>query len=257
VAGGCRLISATFLRSQSESHPASSVEKPLRLGQVLSRLRRGEGGRVLSYLLAMQLAVHLAGPYFVPYMIAKLQLTYGQLSLMIALSFVGKFTVLPLWGNLARRMGPRRLLLVAGVGVIPFGALWLVSTNLWYIGVLQFSAGCVWAGYELATFLIFFDAIDRRERTSLLAAYNLGSALAMTLGSLGGSALLWAGGETASAYFVVFGMSSALRVGTLFLLRRLPAPHVPVTIPASRTLAVRPAAGSVERPIYPTVDGRE
>ena len=67
-------------------------------------------------------------------------------------------------------------------------------------------------------FLLFFDAIPRHERTSVLTTFNLGNSLATAVGSLLGGLILAWGGKSPGTYLLLFGLSSVARGFTLFAL---------------------------------------
>ena len=46
-----------------------------------------------------------------------------------------------------------------------------------YLAGVQLLSGIVWAAYELAMMLMFFEAIPRQDRTSVLTFYNWGNAI--------------------------------------------------------------------------------
>jgi len=75
-------------------------------------------------------------------------------------------------------------------------------------------------------------------------------------GSLLGGALLAGLGEAPGAYAVIFAVSSALRLLVALLLFRLPAVRVTVRPVLTRTLAVRPGVGAIERPILASLPRR-
>lgn len=251
-----RLISAACLASQSESPDADMGENELGLLDTLGTLRRNTSTRILGYLLAVQVAVYTGGPYFSPYMLAELKVSYLQFVALIGLAFLGKMIALPLWGRFAQRYGVRRLLWVGSLGIMPIGGLWCVSDSLFYLGVIQVISGIVWAAYELAMVLLFFDGLPKSQRTSLLTLYNVGNAAAMVVGGLLGAACLAWLGPTQDAYLTLFVLSSLARLATLGLLAAVPEtavspPNQP--LPATRTVAVRPSNGTVEQPILATV----
>jgi len=254
VAAIARLVSASYLARQSEPPDAETGEQELGLLATFSSLRRNASTRVLVYLLAVQVAVYTSGPYFSPYMLSELGISYLQFVMLIGLAFLGKMIALPVWGRFAKRFGVRRLLWVGGTGIVPIGGLWCVSDSLFYLGALQVVSGIVWAAYELAMVLLFFDGLPKSQRTSLLTLYNVGSATAMVGGGLLGAALLAWIGPTHGAYLTLFAFSSLARVGTLVLLAGVPNTAGPPAVPATRTVAVRPSNGSLEQPILATAE---
>jgi predicted MFS family arabinose efflux permease len=169
--------------------------------------------------------------------------------LLTATSFVARVLVLPRLGRLAERGRAARVLRLGALGIVPLPALWLVSDDFTYLLVLQAFAGCAWAAVELATLLVFFDALEQETRTSVLAFYNVGSSAAVALGSLLGAGLFEALGANAAAYAALFAVSSIARMATLPLLRNVGPPRAGPPTGELDTLAVRPSLGALQRPI--------
>ncbi len=253
IGGLCRLTSSVLISRQSE--PASLVTPPLSGSlDVLARSRAAGGGALLLYMLALQTGVHVAAPFFTPYMLTELDLPYDRYMVLVAASLVAKIAVLPLLGRVARRLGARRLLWVGALGVVPLAAMWIVLRDFAPLLALQMVAGAAWGAYELATVLLVFDHIPAEDRTTLLTLFNLGNALAMLAGTAVGGALLSALGHGSTGYFLIFGISSAARAGALLLLPAVRDVPVPERVPAMRVLAARPSAGSIERPVVASLD---
>jgi len=254
VAAACRAASARLLASTSEPIPLPENYRRVPATEVLRRLvRRSQEGRLLLYLLSVQTAVNLSAPYFTPYMLGQLKLSYVAYTVLVAASFGAKILMLPLLGALARRFGARHLLWVGGLGIVPLASLWIVSEWYPYLLGVQCVAGTAWGAYELATFLLVFETIREEERTSVLTTFNLANALAMVAGSLLGGWLLAHLGEHRSAYWGIFGLSSLARAATVIFLVRVPTPTLSAVPVATRTVAVRPSAGSIDRPILPSI----
>ncbi|HUG93179.1 MAG TPA: MFS transporter [Planctomycetaceae bacterium] len=257
-----RLFSAACLARQSEPHPPQRRHAPHGDGvrgtasaalALISRHFTGPNGRLLRYLLLMQIGVQIAGPYFTCYMLEHLHLSYGQYVGLLSMSFVSKIAVLPALGSFARRAGARRLLWLGAVGVVPLPALWLVSDSFWYLLAVQMIGGLAWAAHELAMLLLFFETIPRQERTGVLTVFNFANAAAMAAGTLVGAALLGALGEERGTYLLLFALSAAARTVPLAFLVRLPERVAAFAPIAMRILAVRPSSGSMERPVLPSI----
>lgn len=257
LAAGARLISAAFLASQSETRPLIEQELPVSLRSFFGRLRDPRDGALLAHLLAMQLAVYIASPYFVPYMLKVLDLSYGLFTALIAAAFAGRILLLPALGRLAHRRGARRLLIWSACGIAPIPALWLLSSDPTYLFGLQIASGLAWGGVELSTLMLFFERIDASERTGMLTCFNLANASALALGSLIGAGLFYGFGGGVGSYFVIMLLSTCARMSTLPLLRRVPSEAVSSIPLPLRTLAVRPASGALQRPIVSGVPDLE
>ncbi|MCL6503496.1 MAG: MFS transporter [Pirellulales bacterium] len=219
AAGASRLVSSWWLAQQSEAAGVRD-HRPVRWRELLRRTRGGDGS-LLLYLLAVQVAVQISGPYFTPFLLKQLKVSYATFVVLVGTSFVGKILALPLWGRVARQGGARRLLWLGGLGIVPVAGLWLCSTSLAWLLLVQLIGGVVWAAYELAMFLMFFENIRLEERTSVLTTYNFGNALATFCGSMLGGGLLLAVGEQRTTYLALFAISTLARVATVVLLARV------------------------------------
>ncbi len=247
-----RWISAAQLARQSEPAGLAAGQRVLSLGEVLASLRRGDAGRLLLYLLGMQVAVQVAAPFFTPFMLGHLKLSYWAFTALTASSFLARIAALPFLGRLAHRHGAGALLRLGAVGIVPLPALWLVSDRVDYLLVLQVLSGTAWAALELGTLLAFFEGLEESERASILSVFNFANTVAMAAGSLVGGLLLREIGTPGHAYTVLFVVSVTLRLAVLFLVpRRLRPVPVPEYV-GLRTVAVRPAVGAIQRPILPT-----
>jgi hypothetical protein len=243
-----RLVSVWFLSSQRELTAGAARGHLLHLGEAISRLRGSTTGRLLFYLLAVQTAVQISGPYFNPYMLHHLRFSYAQYVVLVAAAYASRIVALPALGRFAHRFGARRLLWLGGVGIAPMSAAWLISNEFLYLIALQWVVGMVWAAYELSTALLFFEAIPEHQRTSVLTLFNFANALATVVGSLAGGLALVYFGKIQIVYLTLFALSSVARLAALGLLWRVPAaaegdlgsPTVPLAVPAAQE-GVRPA----------------
>jgi len=239
LAAAFRYGSVLFLARQSEPERPAPTQRNVTFAELARRLASRRDARLLLYMFATQLATFIAGPFFAPFMLNELRLDYRAFAVLTATIYAAKSIALPLLGRFSERYGVLPLLWLAGIGIIPLSALWTLSQNFWYLLVLQAWSGVAWGAYELATFLMFFEALDNDERTSLLTKLNLLNAAAMCAGSFIGAALLAAWSVRFHGYLCVFIVSAVARCGALLLLRRVaqapgnPQPHSAALRPAS------------------------
>lgn len=249
AASACRFLSAGFLSRQSEPSGGHVPLKRVTFRQFFAD-RRGSGGRLVLYLLAVQIAVQISGPFFAPFMLKDLlagdPLAYVNYLVLVAICFLAKVVALPLWGRVAHVAGAKRLLWIGGIAIVPIAGLWLfadllegykftlpvplgyttlhwnLTGELAYLACIQALSGIAWAAYELAMALMFFEAIPKTQRTSMLAIYNFGNATALVAGSLIGAAVLQLLSESHFAYLCLFALSTIARMLTLLLLFATP-----------------------------------
>jgi MFS family permease len=249
-----RLVSARFLARQSELPGLAREQRSLSLAEMRHALRGREAKRVLIYLLGMQVAVQIAAPYFTPFMLGPLGLPYWGFTALVAASFASRIAVLPWLGRLARARGAGWVLRRGALAIVPLPPLWLLSDSFPYLMLLQAYSGVAWAALELATLLAFFEGLDAKERTSVLTAYNLASAVALALGALLGAAIFQSVGGGYAGFASIFVISSLGRMLTLPLLVRVRGEGRPRDVMLLRTEALRPSIGAVQRPLLPAAD---
>lgn len=250
-----RFFSAAMLARQSEPADAQYLDQiQSSYRDALRGMRGAAGTKLVMFLLVVQAAVYLSGPYFTPFMFNHLKLTYLQYMVLVSCSFLGKIVTLPWAGRFARRHGAVKLLWIGSVGIVPLAGLWLVSNEMPFLLALQFFGGMTWAAYELAMLLLFFETIPREQRVTMLSLYNAGNAAAMVFGALLGAAALHTLGGDRSAYLTLFVMSSTCRAFALLLIPRHPAssPH-PKPPTGMRTMAVRPQDAGIDETILPAL----
>jgi MFS family permease len=250
LAMASRFWSATFLFRQTEPRPLPHGRRDVGVIELLSRSFHGADGKLLVYMLAVRGAMQISAPFLTPYMLGQLQFSYAQYLALIAASYTAKFLVLPHMASLVRAAGAQRTLWITGISIVPLSALWCVSDSFVYLLAAQLISGAMWAGYELATFLLLFETIRHEERTSVLTTFNAAHAVVTVGGALLGGAILGAMDTQLHGYMAIFLLAALASALTLLLLRRVhiatPAVH-PLPL---RTTAVRPGGGgSIERPI--------
>jgi MFS family permease len=118
-------------------------------------------------------------------------------------------------------------LVLASLAVAPLSLLWLPSTDVRWLVVVQFIAGTCWAAYELAVTLLLFEFAGDRDRSGVISVYTLGIAVATVAGAACGGLLLRSLGETREAYAAVFVGSCLLRAAVLPLLRSVGRSRLP------------------------------
>ena len=145
--------------------------------------------RFSLFFAGMQLAVAIASPFFALYMLRDLQFSYVAFMFNTAASVCVQFLTLSRWGRLSDLFGNRLILVTTGA-IIPFlPALWLVSTEYFYLLGVQMVSGLVWAGFTLSATNSLFDLTPRDKRATLMAAHNVLAAGGVFAGAVIGGVL--------------------------------------------------------------------
>ncbi|MDP4597862.1 MAG: MFS transporter [Pseudomonadales bacterium] len=145
--------------------------------------------RFSLFFALMQFAVAISGPFVVVYLLRDLHFSYLQLTLNTAASVLMQFLVLSRWGRLGDLFGNRIILRLTGYTIPLIPALWVLSSDFYYLLLIQMISGLVWSGYSLSTSNFLFDLTPSNRRAGMMAAHNLFGSVAVFLGASVGSAL--------------------------------------------------------------------
>ncbi len=257
VAFASRVVSAFMLAMHTSggSNVRAPVTKPSETpSETPSAAQSHSGTHLLIYLVLVQGAVQISGPYFTPYMLKHLNLSYLAFTGLIAVAFIAKVVSVAAWGQLARRRGAGWLLTVGGTAIVPLSALWIVSQNIYWLIFIQTINGVMWAAYELGLFLMFFEALPAQSRVKMLTLYNLANTSAWCIGATVGACLLSYWGTTVNAYYGLFALSATGRVvAVVYLYATRPELKVRVTQIGLRVIGLRPNGMSLDSPILPSI----
>ena len=253
AAFACRAVSV-YLISRQSVPPGRPPPERARARTLLGRARRSGSREMILYIVIVHFAVHLASPFFTPFLLVQTRLSYAEFMLLLAANFMGKILSYPALGRLARRAGVRQLMALGAIGLAPLPILWTLSPSMLYLFTVQSLAGVFWAAFELSVLLSFLDVADDRERTGLLATYHLINSSAIAGASVVGGILLALLGQDRSAYVTLFTVSAVGRgLGLALLIARARRSYA-VEVPPLRILAVRPWGEAIIRPVLATFD---
>lgn len=221
AAATSRMISMTQLMRQRESHEhrfPSKVRAKVR--EAMLSFGRAPESRFLLYLLGTQVMVQISGPFFTPYMLGHLQLSYATYAFLISINYAARILAYPWVSRMIHNYGPQKSLRLGGLLIAASPLAWSFTTNISVLSVAQIFAGFAWALYELSTTLLIFEKIPTAKRTSVLSCYNFLNAIALVAGSLLGG---WVLSHVPSdrSYQLLFSLSGSGRLATLLVLTAL------------------------------------
>ncbi len=248
-----RVISAILL-AMHRVPPAVSSSVAVAPTHISASTKAYSGKHLLIYLVLVQGMVQISGPYFTPYMLKHLHLSYLAFTGLVAVAFVAKVISLAAWGQLARRRGAGWLLTVGGTAIVPLSSLWIVSQSYYWLVFIQTINGVAWAAYELGLFLMFFEALPAERRARMLTYYNMANTSAWCIGATVGACLLSYWGTTVEVYYTLFALSAVGRfIAVLYLYATRPELKVRVTQIGLRVMGLRPGGSPLESPILPSI----
>jgi MFS family permease len=261
VAGVLRLMSSRALSTQIEhrswlrSHYEAA--KQTGDGELVNLIRQ-----TVPFFAAMQFAVYISGPYFVPFMLKNLELGYLYYMILILAGYMGRVLAMPYAAWAVKRMGTTRLMLRGAIGIIPMSTLWIFHQS--YLGLLaiQLASGAAWGCYELGMSLSFIEKIPGHHRMRVLSLFNTFNGLAMVGGSICGGLLLQQLDKSTFAFMTVFTLSGVFRIAAMYwfpyqLLERRCAQVKPLPVPTVEIAVMTPALTAPAPMIYaPNIPAR-
>jgi MFS family permease len=168
--------------------------------------------RFVLYNFALYFGVFFAGPFFVPYMLRDLGLSYLEFMVATSLVVLVKFITLPLWGELGDRYGNKRILILASAFISILPLAWIAGRAFWWICLIQAWSGLAWAGFDISALNFAYDVLPSEKvarHTSYLIFYR---GLAVFTGGLAGGVLIRHFSLFGSAYYGNFFLSGLLRL---------------------------------------------
>lgn len=246
-----RLISSGLLAATPEpSFRGISGRSQLR--QFLGKERGRSAVRLLMLGGAMHCMVYISAPFFTPFMLQELQLSYLGYTLAMVTIVLLKFTTLPAWGNLVDSHGARPVYVTAAflLAIIPLPLLF--ASGLMWVVVAQALSGFSWAGHEISSLSLMLESSSRKTRAQLFATQSVINGGALLVGSMVGALIVgMAGGAD---YRLAFAAGTLGRLAiAVAMARLLPRPpggrHVSRREILLRVVGFRPDGGLRQRPV--------
>jgi MFS family permease len=246
IGGTLRLFSAALLARSPEPR-FTGLPPASRALRFLATARGRNAWRLVVGGATFHASVYLASPYFAPFMLDEVRLSYLGYMIAVGSQTAAKVVGMPFWGRVVDRSGARAAysLAILLAALIPLPWLWIDA--LPGIVLAQICSGIAWGGYEMALFAFALESTVQRTRPLVFTAQNLVNGLGQVSGSFLGAGLLGATG-----YRTIFAISLGARLLVALCLPRVlrelrprPAPR-PLLL---RMVGFRPDTGPMHRPI--------
>jgi MFS family permease len=251
TAAACRYISAWFIATQKPKIRASRavIEALGQAAQGSKLFANPQALPIIAFMFMTQVAVQVSGPYFTPYMLDELSLSYGRYMILLAGVFLGRIVFANFFARINNRYGVKFLLAFGAIAIMPLPFGWLISDNFYYILALQFVAGIGWGAHELGFTLLLVEQLEENERSKILTIANLLNSIGMFVGSSAGAYILASTNPVQADYYKIFVVSSCARLIPILILPKLMDIPVRPRMIFTRILAVRASGLNIIKPI--------
>jgi MFS family permease len=217
-----RVISFIYLSKKYEPVYKQVPEADFTFIDFLKQARSRNYGRFVLFLCSMNFAVYIAGPFFTAYMLNDLKMDYMTFTIVTAASIIAKYAAMPYWGRLADKYGTRKLLVMSSFLMPLCPLLWIFSTNILYLIIIEIYGGIAWAAFEISSFDFIFDATTPQKRATCVSYFNVLNGIFIFIGGLTGALIVKYNTLFWSKYHLVFILSFAARyLATAFFVQKL------------------------------------
>ena len=213
-----KFISWTYLRRVDEPIFEVPDEAKFSFAAFLTKMPKTNFGKLVIYLVLITFSVNITGPYFVVYMLKDLGMNYFTYMLVVNAGLVSNFLFISIWGKYSDFFGNRKIISLTGYLVFLLPILWIFSSDIIYLILVQIFSGFIWSGFQISTFNFIFDNVSPPKRVRCVSYYNVLNGIAIFLGASFGGFLLRFGSMFWSNFILILMVSSAARFLSSFIM---------------------------------------
>jgi MFS family permease len=231
IAAIAGLVGILFLRKIPVPEQEHHKQPPVSLWATLLRPARDNNFRsLLTFVGSWGFAVGLIGPFTAVYMLEELKLSFVAVTVISSLPTAIIALTQAYWGRLADHFGSRPVLRAASYIITAACFLWLLSGPglVWPLVLLQIISGAGWSAYHISMNNMVLKLAPSGSRSSYVASIGALFAASQGVAPIAGGILLavlkGTGMASLDTYYILFGVSAALRTMVTPLLGRVTEP---------------------------------
>jgi MFS family permease len=190
LAGLARGLSTNFLARIDDPQPLAAPDGTMTFREFLRQSASLDYRRFLLFSGLLHVCVLIAGPFFVVFMLRDLHWTYFEYGLWMAVGMLGQVLTLHPWGQICDRFGSKKVLTFTGFTVPFLPMIYLFTTSLAALMVVNFVAGVIWGGMALGLQNYVFDVVRPEDKAKGAALANTVNACGWFIGAMVGSWLV-------------------------------------------------------------------
>jgi len=189
VAFIARTISAVLFLKKYEPKLECEKEYYFSFWQFVKKMAGNNFGRFVIYMSLFNIAVYIASPFFAVYMLKNLKFSYTNYMLVTLSSSLASLLFVSFWGKFADKYGHIKILRICGLLIPLVPILWLFWGNVYFLIIVEFFSGLVWAGFNFTAGNFVYDAVTRQRMTICVAYMNFLNAIGVFIGATIGGIL--------------------------------------------------------------------
>jgi MFS family permease len=132
-------------------------------------------------------SLNVAAPFFNIYLVHNLQASLIQVGILTAATSLAGLPALRVFGPLADRWGPRRIVLITSLLIPLLPLAWIFVPSPWYVLAINLASGVLWSGFSMCILNLLLQISPCEERARFSAVHQIVVAVSLALGAaLGG-----------------------------------------------------------------------
>jgi len=186
------LIATVFLRNIPEKKEKIKAIHPKKFLGRLSLPFKDKNFRPLLYFgLFWGLAVNVAGPFFMVFMLKDLGLSFFIVSIFLVIDTIFRVYGLNVWGNIADKFGAKPTLAITAtiVSLTPFWFIFINRQYYLFIPLILIISALSFSGVEIALSQILFKSASRKYDAYYFSAFSSLTGLISAIGPILGGFL--------------------------------------------------------------------
>jgi MFS family permease len=128
-------------------------------------------------------ALNVAGPFFNIYLVHDLKASMIQVGLLTAAVSLSSLPALRVFGPLADRWGPRRIILITSLLIPILPIAWIFVPSPWYVLAINLLSGVLWSGFSMCVLNLLLQISPHAERARFTAVHQIVVAVSLALGA--------------------------------------------------------------------------
>lgn len=232
------IIAVLFLSRIPEVESKSNrKEAAFNLSSFFNPLKDRNFLTLILFVSAWMFSIQIAAPFYGVFMIENLKIDFANITIFGTFATLATMFMMKIWGPISDKMGNKPVIIVSGWFLIAVPFIWILALpGNYYLPILiaHVLSGAFMAGAMLSQFNILIKLSPEKGRSVYLALFaaitGLVGAIAPVIGgnlsSLFEGVKLSLAGYTVSNLHMIFLLSSALQVFTIFFILKVKEPDV-------------------------------
>ncbi len=168
-------------------------------------------------------ALNVAGPFFNIYLVHDLKASMIQVGILTAATSLSSLPALRVFGPLADRWGPRRIILITSLLIPILPIAWIFVPSPWYVLAINLFSGVLWSGFSMCVLNLLLQISPHAERARFSAVHQIVVAVSLALGAAFGGWVV-----TVFGFKAVFAISGIGRFIAALIFARFVTETIPL-----------------------------